>query len=122
MRSSPTFSEVSLSPSFLTTTPEKNPRMECCCQSVAFMTAAMVAPFGDCSMAITAACFESDRAGRRWIRVDGGAALRGCCAFALAFCLVAFLDIGLAFLLTQQDRCTTASPRRPRGAGGSNWC
>src|SRR4249919_2655741 len=44
--------------SFLRTTPAKKPRTECCCQPVAFMTAAMVAPLGPCNMAITLACFD----------------------------------------------------------------
>jgi hypothetical protein len=45
-RSSPTFSETSVSPSFLRTTPAKKPRTECCCHPVAFMIAAMVPPLG----------------------------------------------------------------------------
>jgi hypothetical protein len=48
-------------PSFLRTTPAKKPRTECCCQPVAFMMATMVAPCRPCSMAITAACFDSAR-------------------------------------------------------------
>ena len=40
------FSETRLSRSFLRTTPEKNPRTECCCQPVAFMIASIVVPFG----------------------------------------------------------------------------
>src|SRR3984885_1790834 len=43
MRSSPTFSDTRFSLSFFLTTPAKKPRTECCCQSVAFTTAAMVA-------------------------------------------------------------------------------
>jgi hypothetical protein len=49
--------------SFFLTTPAKKPRTECCCQSVAFMIAAMVAPFGRRSMASTVACLE-ERASR----------------------------------------------------------
>src|SRR5215472_11049334 len=45
-RSPSVFSESSASWSFLRTTPAKNPRTECCCQPVAFMIAAMVAPSG----------------------------------------------------------------------------
>jgi hypothetical protein len=62
IRSPSTLSEVSSRRSFLRTTPEKKPRTECCCRPVFLMIAAMVAPFGDLSMAITSACLESDRA------------------------------------------------------------
>ena len=34
------------------------PLVECCCHPVAFMMAAIVAPVGDCSIAMTRACFE----------------------------------------------------------------
>src|SRR5467141_4865468 len=61
MRSPLAFSDVSVKPSFFRTTPAKKPRTECCCQPVAFMMAAMVAPCRPCSMAITAACFDSAR-------------------------------------------------------------
>ena len=43
------------------TTPAKNPRTECCCQPVAFMMAAIVAPLGWLSSAITFSCLEFDR-------------------------------------------------------------
>ena len=43
----------------LRTTPAKKPRTECCCQPVAFIIAAIVAPVGDCSIAITCDCFEA---------------------------------------------------------------
>src|SRR5262245_31591273 len=46
MRSPSTFSEVSVKPSFLRTTPAKKPRTECCCHPVAFMIAAIVVPLG----------------------------------------------------------------------------
>src|SRR4029077_20675822 len=58
MRSLPTFSESSLSLSFFLTTPAKKPRTECCCQSVAFMIAAMVVPFGCRSIPRTVSCFD----------------------------------------------------------------
>jgi hypothetical protein len=45
----------------LRTTPAKNPRTECCCQWVARMMAAIVAPSGRASIASTRACFEPDR-------------------------------------------------------------
>src|SRR5882672_11451096 len=59
MRSPSVLSDSSVSPSFLRTTPAKNPRTECCCQSVSFIIPAIVAPAGDCNMAMTRACFET---------------------------------------------------------------
>jgi hypothetical protein len=53
-----TFFELSLSLSRLRTTPARKPRTECCCQLVACIMAAIVAPAGDCSMAMTRDCFE----------------------------------------------------------------
>ncbi|MGY4471972.1 hypothetical protein ACVWWK_007681 [Bradyrhizobium sp. LB9.1b] len=77
----PIFSEVRFSFSFFLTTPAKNPRTECCCQSVAFMTAAIVVPLGLPRSVRTAACFEEAvgffialEAGglaRRWADVTG---------------------------------------------------
>jgi hypothetical protein len=43
------------------TTPARKPRTECCCQPVAFMIDAIVAPDGDCSIVMTFACFEPAR-------------------------------------------------------------
>ena len=48
-------------PAFLRTTPAKKPRTECCCQWVARMMAATVAPSGRPSIASTRACFEPGR-------------------------------------------------------------
>src|SRR6266404_9486806 len=62
MRSPSTFSEVRLRPSFFLTIPAKKPRTECCCQSVAFIMAAMVVPFGWRSIASTASCLEGESA------------------------------------------------------------
>src|ERR1700731_4388600 len=56
MRSAPAFSEISVKPSFLRTTPAKKPRTECCCQPVAFMIVAIVVPLGCLSRARTASC------------------------------------------------------------------
>src|ERR1700704_520607 len=63
MRSSPVFSERRFSLSLFLTTPAKKPRTECCCQSVAFMMAAMVVPFCRRSSARTACCFEDEGKG-----------------------------------------------------------
>src|SRR5437667_9089048 len=53
-----TFFDPSLSLRRLRTTPARNPRTECCCQPVAFIIAAIVAPAGDCSIAMTRDCLE----------------------------------------------------------------
>src|SRR6266403_5188866 len=58
MRSSSVLSDTRLSLSFFLTTPAKKPRTECCCQSVAFMIAAMVVPFGCRSIPRTVSCFD----------------------------------------------------------------
>src|SRR3981189_503805 len=55
-------SETRLSPSFLRTTPARKPRTECCCQSVAVMIAAIVAPAGVRSIAMMRACLVACRA------------------------------------------------------------
>src|SRR5437773_1719493 len=52
-----------LRPSFFLTTPAKNPRTECCCQSVAFMIAAIVVPLGWCSSFSTADCLDVEDRG-----------------------------------------------------------
>src|SRR6202022_3941832 len=57
------FSETRLRSSFFLTTPAKKPRTECCCQSVAFVIAAIVAPFGSYSIFSTADCFDDEDAG-----------------------------------------------------------
>src|SRR5258706_3702511 len=56
MRSSPVLSETRFSFSFFLTTAAKKPRTECPCQSVAFMIAAMVVPFGCRSIPSTVSC------------------------------------------------------------------
>src|SRR5262249_30853601 len=56
MRSPSAFSDASVKPSFLRTTPAKKPRTECCCQPVAFMMAAIVVPLGCLSRVRTASC------------------------------------------------------------------
>src|SRR6202158_1523532 len=57
------FSETRLRASFFLTTPAKKPRTECCCQSVAFMIAAIVVPLGSCSIFSTADCLDDEDAG-----------------------------------------------------------
>ena len=62
MRSPSAFSDVSVKPSFLRTTPAKKPRTECCCHPVAFMIAAIVAPLGCLSSPRTVSCLVPPRA------------------------------------------------------------
>jgi hypothetical protein len=49
--------------SFFLTTPAKKPRTECCCQSVAFMIAAIVVPLGSCNIFSTVDCLDEEEAG-----------------------------------------------------------
>src|SRR5258706_15888028 len=56
----PTFSEIRLRASFFLTTPAKKPRTECCCQSVAFMIAAIVVPLGSYSIFSTTDCLDGE--------------------------------------------------------------
>src|SRR6202044_1920910 len=58
MRAPSILSDASVRSSFFLTTPAKKPRTECCCQSVAFMIAAIVVPLGSRSIARTVACFD----------------------------------------------------------------
>src|SRR6516162_7255180 len=53
-----TFFDPSLSLRRLRTTRARNPGTECCCQPVACIIAAIVAPAGDRSIAMTRDCFE----------------------------------------------------------------
>src|SRR6266513_6420528 len=80
-----TFCDPSFSLRRLRTTPVRKPRTECCCQPVAFIIAAIVAPVGDCSIAMTRDCFEPGSAlcGRGELAVasgDGFAAVVSVCA------------------------------------------
>src|SRR6202167_1333004 len=58
MRASPIFSDTRLSLRFFLATPAKKPRTECCCQSVAFMIAAIVVPFGCRNIPSTVSCLD----------------------------------------------------------------
>jgi len=88
-------SETRLSWSFLRTTPARKPRTECCCQSVTFMSAAIVAPVGARSIAMMRACLvsgptdlDAERADR--LRDPGRAVVR------VERVAVFGLDLGLA--------------------------
>src|SRR6266436_10289819 len=61
MRPPLVFSDVSVNPSFLRTTPAKKPRTECCCHPVAFVIAAIVVPLGCLSRPRTVSCLVPPR-------------------------------------------------------------
>src|SRR6266849_7917931 len=136
MRSSPSLSETRLCLSFFLTTPAKKPRTECCCQSVTFMIAAMVVPFGCRSIPRTVSCFDE-----AWVDlVDaclGVATLdatgdlgslrfpaeerigRDCLAVRFAdFDLVFLVAIWLSLMsVTASSAATDTSPAIPTGRG-----
>ena len=103
------------------TTPARKPRTECCCQPVAFIIAAIVAPAGDCSIAMTWDCLVPGSAfggfattlgnGTRAVAAPGdadGAAAR----------FFADFDIDILRSVRGDTRRTTEAPRTPNGAGG----
>ena len=61
MRLPSAFSDISVKPSFLRTTPAKKPRTECCCHPVAFMIAAIVVPLVCLSSPRTVSCLVPPR-------------------------------------------------------------
>src|SRR5579872_1080011 len=98
MRSLPAFSDSSTSLNFLLTIPAKNPRTECCCQPVAFMIAAMVAPLACRSIERTVSCFDEDLASLAldsWFALPDGL----CDVDALRFGGADFFLVGLGFLV-----------------------
>jgi hypothetical protein len=122
MRSPSAFSDVSVKPSFPRTTPAKKPRTECCCQPVAFMMAAIVAPLGCLSRVRITSCLVPPR-----LEDEGMLpGLAGLCARPLGrlsyrgFCGATFED---PFRLR---RHLAPSPPKPHSGGiasgaGSNW-
>src|SRR5882757_10885396 len=107
-------SETRLSPSFLRTTPARKPRTECCCQSVAVMIAAIVAPAGVRSIATIRLCFVSARADLDEVGADlaRDAALR---LFRAVERVAAFgLDLGLVTGFSEVSAAPSAAPPQPR--------
>src|ERR1700737_3161674 len=108
-------SETRLSPSFLRTTPARKPRTECCCQSVAVMIVAIVAPVGIRSIAMIRACLVSgpaadlDDAGADRLR-DGGLAVLRAVERVAAFGLV----LGLVMGSSEVHATPSAAPPQPR--------
>src|SRR5712672_3255453 len=108
-------SETRFSPSFLRTTPARKPRTECCCQPVAVMIAAIVAPAGVRSIATIRLCLVSgrdvdlDEAGANRLRDAGLAVLRTVERVA------AFgLDLGLVTGFSEVHAAPSAAPPQPR--------
>src|SRR5687768_10400833 len=113
------FSDSNVSPSFLRTTPAKNPRTECGCHPVVFMIAGIVAPCGRRSIIRTSACLEFARG------VDGTPLVYSAPLSAVLYALADFalradllLRISCSFQVMAAHAATTAAPRRPNGAGG----
>src|SRR5262245_21436866 len=110
-RSPSAFSDSSVSLSFLRTTPAKNPRTECCCDPVAFMIAAMVAPLGWLSRASTAACLELARVvGTR----PGFLAAAFFAALLLGGALTSLVLLGMLGSFHRLRRQLAPSPPQPR--------
>jgi hypothetical protein len=123
---------LSLSRSFFCTTPAKKPRTECCCQPVAFITAAIVVPVGERNISTTCACFElfpssSFRPLNAAVFGDNDSwATAG--FFAAALCersfaglavrLLAGFDIGILYRFLTPIAATTEAPPRPSGRRG----
>src|SRR5713101_1504518 len=113
MRSPSAFSEVSVKPSFLRTTPAKKPRTECCCQPVAFIIAAIVAPLGCLSRVRTTSCLVLPRP------EDEGAfpGLAGCFARPLVWALLC--DILRSLSVATASAPSPPKPRTGDTAGGA---
>src|SRR5882757_3570091 len=138
MRSSPIFSETRFSLSFFLTTPAKKPRTECCCQSVAFMMAAIVVPFGCRSSPSTASCLDAPPVALSVACLDA-TALGGAAAFPIPgilvgdrldrrrlamlledFALGCLVAIWLSLGVSDSIMCCHRhKPRIGRGGGGS---
>src|SRR6266550_3321857 len=115
------FFDPSFSLRRLRTTPARNPRTECCCQPVAFIIAAIVAPAGDCSSAMTWDCLVPGSAfggfttplanGTRAVAAPGDADDAAARFFA-------DFDIDILRSVRGDTRRTTEAPQRPKGTGG----
>src|SRR5262249_39029101 len=109
MRSPPIFSDTSVNPSFFRTTPAKKPRTECCCQPVAFMMAAIVAPLGWLSRARTASCLV----GLRFAPATLSLFFTGFFARRLPDARLAFLEVLLCNILGSFHRLRRHQPPSP---------
>src|SRR5882757_7148868 len=114
MRSAPAFSDISVKPSFLRTTPAKKPRTEWCCQPVAFMMAAIVVPLGCLSRTRTASCLVPLRVEPEGM-VPGfaGRFVRLLARASLVFVGILLCDIRGSFsVATASGAVTTEAPQR----------
>ena len=126
MRLPPIFLELSFSLSRLRTTPARKPRTECCCHPVVIIIAAMVAPLGDSSIAITRDCFDFELT---FVVVE--AATDGRVSLAAAnetgevvffLCLNAFALRSLIRVSAASCRTTDAPPRPSSRRGRISEC
>src|SRR5215475_6072004 len=114
-----TFFDPSFSLRRLRTTPARKPRTECCCQPVTSIIEAIVAPAGDCSIAITRECFEfgSIELLPRADCCDDFEANTGATEATDDF--FAGFDIEILRLVDDSPRAvTTEAPSRPQGRRG----
>src|SRR5215204_2531219 len=120
MRVPSIFSDTNLSFSFVRTTPARNPRTECCCQSVSFIIAAIVAPVRDRSMVMMRACLEPASV------LVLGSATSGCAGLVVATPVAVSLRarflidfaMGILVRFIAASRRTTEAPSRPTGRRG----
>src|SRR5712672_3555401 len=102
-------------PSFLRTTPAKKPRTECCCQPVAVMIAAIVAPAGVRSIAMMRACLVSGSAAGFDDAGTGRLREAGLAVFRTVERVAAFdLDLGLVMGSSEVHAAPSAAPPQPR--------
>src|SRR4029450_4551038 len=115
------FSDPSFSWRRLRTTPVRKPRTECGCQPVTSIIEAIVAPAGDCSIAITRDCFEAGS-----IELLLGSTTDCCEDFEADTAVAAaaddfFADFDIEILRSVNDglrAVTTEAPLRPQGRRG----
>src|SRR5258708_6833847 len=113
-RSPSAFSDVSVKPSFLRTTPAKNPRTECCCHPVAFMIAAIVVPLGCLSSPRTVSCLVPPRA-------EPEATFPFFAGFFARLVVATFVFLGVLrcdiFQILSVATCRPPSPPKPHSGG-----
>src|SRR5689334_591166 len=113
-RSPSAFSDVSVKPSFLRTTPAKKPRTECCCHPVAFMIAAIVAPLGCLSSPRTVSCLVPPR-------VEPEATFPLCAGFFARLAGATFVLLGVLrcdiFQILSVATAQAPSPPKPHSGG-----
>src|SRR5258705_4545399 len=104
-------------PSFLRTTAAKKPRTECCCQPVAFMIVAIVAPLGWLSSAITVACLEVARGGATPAAFGCGVFVAGGLVVGRGLVFLLILWLGMSGFRCSLRRHLSPSPPKPPPGG-----